>query len=254
MSGAKTEKILCGRETLILETQDWDTKMLGLSCGRVLEIQGEAKVPDYSALPTRLKELGYEYVIARRPQSEWTRLHALQAAGFYLVDGILSFASTLKGQVPEPEGLFRLAKPEDADVIGELAGRSFVHSRFHNDPLLSAEVARRVHVEWARNSCMGQAADAVLIGEVNGEIAGFSTCRIQGSKGTIVLVAVDPRFKGQGWGKKLTAKACNWFVRQKIAQIEIQTQTSNLTAVSLYSRAGFDLQSSSFTLRWAAKS
>jgi ribosomal protein S18 acetylase RimI-like enzyme len=149
------------------------------------------------------------------------------------------------------ENGLRLATAADSEPVAELAARSFVYSRFHNDPKLSPEIARRVHYEWARNSVLGQAADAVWVSEARGQIVGFITARLMGEVGSIVLIAVDPAFAGQGHGKKLVAQAQNWFAEKGVKRVEVQTQTANLPALALYFHTGFRLRSASFTLRWS---
>jgi len=242
--------VACGNETVTLEPLSWDTQVLGLNSARVVDIAGSSATPDYAALTSKLRSLGFQYVIARRPQAEWSRFRAFEAAGFQLVDGILSYRREL-GSVPHATGNFRVATAADATAVGEMAARTFVYSRFHNDPLLSGKMAAHVHNEWAKNSVLGKAADCVWLAEENGRLMGFCTGKISGETGSIVLLAVDKNFSGRGLGHNLSYKVCEWFKLQGAKVVTVQTQTSNVPAMSLYTSAGFQPFQSSYTLRWA---
>src|SRR5665213_1981472 len=83
--------VKCGSSTITVEKLDWDSRLLGLHVARVTEIQGSGSPRDFSALTLKLKEQGFQYVTARRPQEENLNIIALEAAGFELLDGIISF-------------------------------------------------------------------------------------------------------------------------------------------------------------------
>ncbi|MGE4133583.1 MAG: GNAT family N-acetyltransferase [Bdellovibrionales bacterium] len=245
-------KIKCGIQTVVVEPQPWDSNLLGRQCGRVVDILGNSVNPDYRALPDGLRQAGMDYVILRRPQDRWAELHALEAAGFRILDGILTLHRDLKVTPAQSQKGIRLAGEADADGLGQMAARVFRYSRFHNDPLLSDEIAAKVHYEWTRNSCLGSAAKAVLVAEEDGKPAGFVTCKdLGGGSGQINLVSVDVGFQGKGWARKLSEHACAWFSENGFSQVEVQTQTSNFSAMRAYLGAGFAVEKSWFTLRWA---
>ena len=71
--------------------------------------------------------------------------------------------------------------------------------------------------------------------------------------GSIGLIAVDSADSGQGLGKTLVNKACQWLREQNCKLVNVLTQTDNFAAIRLYMAAGFAPVSSSVTLRWAAR-
>lgn len=247
---SKTLSVLSGIDNVIIEVLEWDSLILGRRCARIKETEAiHNGRHDFSDLVYKFKEIGVEYVVARRPQGEWQRLHAFQRAGFVVVDGILTFRKALTAMGGDREAV--PAGAEDADQLAALAARNFSFSRFHNDPLLTQSQAEQVHAEWVRNSCLGSAADAVWKIESEGVAAGFVTCKIKDGVGEIVLICVAREFAGRGLGLKLMSRACDWFLDKGIKTVQIQTQTHNLAAMALYFKSGFAPYGSSFTLRWA---
>jgi ribosomal protein S18 acetylase RimI-like enzyme len=143
--------------------------------------------------------------------------------------------------------------------LGDIGATAFSQDRFHDDPMLAPGVADELHREWAKNSIRGTAADAVIVGSVDGEIAGFVTCRLRHDLrpilgkllGTIVLVATGPQYQGRGLGTAMTIAAMEWFALQKCDLVDVGTQAANKSAQGLYQKCGFVPVSNSITLRCA---
>lgn len=255
----KTNLILGSSENLTVSYLDWDSKVLERRCASISEMSEvvEGQKFDYSSLPSEFIKHKWEYVIVRRPQSEWPRIQAMEDAGFRTVDGIVEFVRELQNLTPVrvPDNYqVRLAEKNDADKVGDLAVKTFSISRFHNDPLLTKVQVDRVHREWARNSCLGQAADGVLLIETEESLSGFITCGIKDNVGTIGLIGVDPHDSGKGLGAVLVQKACHWFAEQGCQWVRVLTQTNNHAAMKLYTRTGFDPVGTFVTLRWSITS
>lgn len=243
-------------EAVTVEAREWDSQVLGLRTARVNEIKRlEGGAGSYPLLVNGLMQAGFEYVTARRPQSDWAQIHRLEAAGFHILDGILEFAFALdqreRSSAKASRYPLRLSRVSDALGVAELSARTFTLSRFHNDPRLTRAQADRVFFEWARNSCLGVVAKAVWIGEDGAKPVGFITCKLAGQTGVIDLVGVDSTATGQGLGSALVRQACEWFAEQGCTRVTVQTQTSNLVAIQLYSRLNFTPSACSLTLRWA---
>lgn len=257
-------------ETVSVEALSWDSNILGMRCAALREIkvcQGvdsgrhrrddSASIDVYVPLMRELEKAGMEYVTVRRPQHEWARIHALEHAGFRVVDGIIEFQEPVKAEAEKPSSAvwnFRRAIPDDAVNAARLAARMFKISRFHNDPLLTAAQAERVHSEWAKNSCIGKAADAVWLAEADAGLLGFVTCKLEGEhQGRIVLIGVDASYAGIGLGSALVRRASMWFGEKGCKIVSVQTQTDNFAAIRLYTKCGLDPVSSYVTLRWSAR-
>lgn len=244
-------------ELIALQCLEWDTRILGLRTGRLTEFAGEAARPSYPGLDDLLRSSGFEYVTVRRPVGEWARLRALEEAGFRLVDGILSFTKSISS-TPIASGGANAVRAHlggDTEAVVSLAIATFKRSRFHNDSAISNEAADRLHGEWARNSCTGQAAKAVLVVEDGSHLGGFITCKFGAdpSIGVIDLVGVDPRSAGKGFGRALVEASEAWFAQNGCKSIQVQTQIDNFAAIRLYFGTGFVPTETFATLRWSAK-
>lgn len=243
-------------ELLAVQSLEWDTRLLGVKTGRIIDLvsRDESRAPGYSGIADHLRALDLEYVTVRRPISEWNRLRALEAAGFRLVDGILSFTRKIENSTPVSKGT-RLAKASDTEAIAELAIATFKRSRFHNDSAISNDAADRLHGEWARNSCKGTAAKAVLVVDDDRKVGGFITCKFGSdlSIGVIDLVGVAPSSAGKGIGRSLVEASCVWFASHGCKEVHVQTQIDNFAAIRLYTGAGFAPSATFATLRWSAE-
>lgn len=250
-----------------MEDQPWDTRVLGLRCARIADfktiMETSSRLPlpydFYQPLVRAIAKNGWEYVITRLPAGQWRRYHLLENAGFRFIDQILGFR--------RPEGVplpnvsqdvhLRLAQLADEGVVAELSAKSFVRSRFHNDPLLSPDQCRRIYSEWGANSVRGQAAQWVWVAETDRRIVGFITLKTKEERGikagAIDLIGVLPEFSGRGVGQTLVARGCEWLSSQGIPTVQVQTQSDNFAAIQLYTRMGFKPEFAGVTLRWSSR-
>lgn len=237
-------------QTIFLERQPWDSQVLERECARITDIH--AASINLIQLPAELERRGFEYVTARFEIEKANLIDGLLNVGFERVDGIISFQLDLTQTTNFPDvPEIRQATATDAQEVAELAARTFKYSRFHNDPVITDAQARKVHYEWAKNSCLGQAADIVWVMVQENRIVGFSTVAVKGDVGFIVLVCVDQDYSGRGIAGRLTQACCNWIKRKSLRAATVQTQDVNLAAQSVYIRQGFREVQRWTTVRWA---
>jgi ribosomal protein S18 acetylase RimI-like enzyme len=87
----------------------------------------------------------------------------------------------------------------------------------------------------------------VVVGEQGGKIVGFVAGRIRalppyfgsGAIGTISEVYVRPQYRSAGIGRRLLARAVDWFSHQQIRRIELQVVAGNPAAVHFYEQLGW---------------
>ena len=253
----------------------WDSQQLRMPAARIDYLLAAGSYNEQRSVKEMLLEellveaqnLGVWHMSARVDASDLSSLHVLEEAGFLTVDGILTFALDLKAHsAVEPVNDFkiRLATADDGAEAAALARTAYVYDRFHADPFIDRELADELHADWARNSCDGKAANAVLIAGDQSGLLGFVTCKLppdSGSdssasrnssdfrRGTIVLVASAPQARGRGVGYSLTMAALEWFRQSGCETVEVGTQLSNIPASRLYQTCGFRLQATSVSLR-----
>jgi len=249
----------------------WDTEQLGLRVGKldfVKSVRRQNISEEMLAhfIETVLKkiqaELKLEYIITRIKASDVALSMALEINGFRIIDGILTFMRDLNQAPPVEENINKnliveFGCQDRVEEIIKLAEKMYIYDRFHNDPLIPKERADKLHGVWLDNSCKKRVVDEVIIGVLNGKLAGFVTCKlhrkleeITGLKvGTIVLVGTSPEFRGQSVAYTLTIESLKWFKRKGIRFVEVGTQISNIPASRLYEKAGFKLINTSLTFR-----
>lgn len=252
---------------LQMEHLAWDTEVLRFSVARITWWLG-ALGPSGLRWRQQLlrwaidesRKRGERYLLIRLPAADIEGIHQLEASGFRLVDGVLTFGCDLSQLRPEEEqsvdGL-RISATTAADVpaLEETAAASFRIDRFHSDPFIGQERADELHRQWVRSSCQGF-ADCVLVA-YDGDPIGFTTLKLDSVAssvagvgiGLVVLVAVAPSSRRRGVARQLTLASLAWFRATGCSWVEVGTQLANIRASRVYESAGFSLVGSSLTFR-----
>ena len=243
----------------------WDSDVLQLATARMdllpcIAVSGIASIQE-SLITSILEDCsacGIQYVTTRIPAVEHFSVHALESTGFQLIDGIQTFGCQLNaGQRTRPAVAVRQLQPGDINEVCHIARSAYGHDRFHNDPAIDKDRADLLYETWVRNSCLGKAADGVVVAVECGRVAGFVTCKIDRSSekhvgsaiGTIVLVATARDYQAKGIGLATTLGALEWFRERDVNFVQVGTQITNVPAARLYESAGFRYMSATLTYR-----
>jgi RimJ/RimL family protein N-acetyltransferase len=238
---------------------EWDTEQFGIPAARLDLLEASGSNSDARAHKRELlravlaqcREGGIRHLSARVDTGDLATIPALEEAGFELVDGIQTFGLRIHGNLlPAPSGT-RLFEPRDLPEVLEIGRTAFVFDRFHADPALPTVVADRVNESWTRNCCLGIAADAVVVAQVEGRVASYVTCRADrlARNGIIILVATAVWARGRGAASRASSAALHWFAGQGLEAVEVGTQFRNIPAARLYESLGFRLTRTSLTFR-----
>ena len=183
-AGTLQHRIESGNGIAAWSALAWDTDQFGMAAARLDGSGSSGILPRIASAKTQLlrdvlaecREAGIRHLSARVDTGDFTTIHALEEAGFELIDGIQTFRLSLKGIIATPPPGTRLFEPKTC--------RKFSKSQdcFHLRPLscrpvASAGVGDQVNESWTRNCCLGTAADAVVVAEEEGRVASFVTCR-----------------------------------------------------------------------------
>ncbi len=140
----------------------------------------------------------------------------------------------------------------------ELAVQAGGWSRFSVDPDVPREKFVELYRIWIERSVRREIANEVLVAETSGpdrqtenerdeaegaELAGMVTLSAADGAGSIGLIAVSPRHRGQGVGSSLMEAAHDWMRAQGAERASIITQMANEPACRLYRRTGYALAS-----------
>ena len=173
------------------------------------------------------------FCYAKLSETDTELSRVLGAAGFYLVETLLTFMKK-----PSQDGVMdsrlREARASDCQSVTRIAERSFRFSRFHADPNLNQDLANRIKAAWAGNFFQGQRGHRMLVAEEHGHLCGFILL-VENPQATAVdLIAVDPAFQGQGLGTALLSAA-----ERKGRRILAGTQKANFASCQMYQKCGY---------------
>ena len=162
--------------------------------------------------------------------------HAAEEAGFRQMDVRVELACRAQGgSLAEP---VREARDEDQDTLRGIASSSHGATRFYADPNFPDDGCDALYDTWIRRSLEGW-ADGVLVGEVDGRVAGYVSCHLDGATGSIGLIAVDESARGHGLGVDLASSAIAWCAGRGAERMTVVTQGRNVPALRTFQRAGF---------------
>ena len=133
--------------------------------------------------------------------------------------------------------------PRDEHIL-KIAKKSFIYSRFFNDPWLPEDKAKSIYVHWTE--CAFDKPDRYfIITKRQGKIAGYLifSINLEIYLATIELVAVDDVYKGQNVGKSLIDELKIFACMRGIRSVKVGTQIENIIATKFYNRCGFQYAS-----------
>lgn len=163
---------------------------------------------------------------------------------FQLVDVRVTLERDIKnGAVPELSDTCAVVRPcrsSDVPRLRCLAAGSHRDSRFYSDRHYPRLLCDELYATWIEKSCWGVLAHTVLVAELEGEAAGYVSCRRHSAgEGEIGLFAVAAQSQRAGLGRSLIEAALGWFQEQDINRVTVVTQGRNTKAQRLYQRCGF---------------
>jgi dTDP-4-amino-4,6-dideoxy-D-galactose acyltransferase len=210
-----------------------------------------------------INTLSLDYLIARFASADRSINHLLESYGFVTLDCVvtLSMKSTGVPPIVSNNAQFNIREACDSDLrsLKKLAYSSYTFDRFHTDPIISHELADKLHAVWTENCLKGDTADMVLVAEQDGVILGYIACKVnKGAReflnvgiGNIVLIATSKEYQRKGIAQALIHKSLGWMKSKNIDLLEVATQIQNVPALWLYQKMGFKIVSSNITMRKA---
>jgi len=174
----------------------------------------------------RISADGYERAVtaALRPSDA----HVFEGAGFALKERLHVLRHDLQGDLGAPDDRLRRARRRDRSDVLDVDRRAF-ESFWHlgADGLqdaLNATTSVRFRVLDERG------------------IVGYAVCGRAMDIGYLQRLAVHPDHVRQGIGSALVMDAIRWLRRRRSRMMLVNTQESNTTALALYRRLGFQLE------------
>lgn len=226
-----------------LQNLEWDSDFFGV---RVHKIIGEIKeTADYQgvgkALNESLSELAY-YSSENKLRLE----NNLEKYYIEPVDGKITYSKKLSKDYKPCNLISSYTHSFPSEVLVRLAIESGIYSRYNIDKKIGREKYEELYKLWIINSVNKEIAQEVLVYQIQSEIVGFVTLKLNGKIAEIGIIAVDKNFRGQGIGKALMQEAENWFINHGGSKIQVTTQLKNIPASKLYERCGYNIESKEY--------
>ncbi len=138
-----------------------------------------------------------------------------------------------------------LYEGEDDARLAAITDAAF-HSgtRFHLEPAFSPTSVTSLHRRWMQNLIDDESV-SIWVHRMDDTITGYITLA-QGDRpasGHVGLVGVDPAFRRRGIGQGLLA-ALESEVQPLLDEITVVTESANIAALRLYTRAGYTIRQS----------
>lgn len=226
-----------------------DQARFGVTTARVDGLTAD-RVPEVLA---RSRADGVTFIIARCAATDFETVHALERAGFLLMDTLVYWARDLR-KTPLPfsdsDATICPARADEAEQVAALARAAFrgYFGHYHADERLDRAAADETYASWAERSVRGEAADAVLVAELDGALAGLITLRMNDAdEGEGILFAVSPTMQRRGISRALMAGALAWCAEQGASRMVISTQLMNVASQKAWARTGFEFSHAYYT-------
>jgi ribosomal protein S18 acetylase RimI-like enzyme len=235
---------------VVWSRQAFESEQLGREVGRVERIEGwnSDDRDTFGALAAgavrAMAAAGIEIASCRLPETSRREIHALESAGFRVVECLLTLGQALPESLPAPVRVGPMRAGEE-EACAALAGRVFQYDRFHWDPRIDDSAADRLKRAWILNSARGR-ADTMLVARDGGEVVGFNACIRSGDTAAIDLIGVAPEARGGGLGKALVEASLAHYAGAAREMI-VGTQSKNIASLAMYQRTGFRIRDSHLT-------
>lgn len=219
------------------EISPMDAERFGIRTARA----GGVTAEELAGLLASCRDAGIELVIARCPAADLGAVQAMERAGLQLMDAQVLYTGRLVEAASRPRGAVRQYEPADLEPIVELARAAFAgySGHYHADPRLPRHLCDEVYASWAERCCRGEAADTVLVAELDGRLAGFSGFgMVADGEARLQLGAVASWARGHQLYTEMALAGMSWARDAGAVAMSAITQTTNLPAQHSWLRAG----------------
>jgi GNAT superfamily N-acetyltransferase len=140
----------------------------------------------------------------------------------------------------------RLARPEDAEALTNLAGQL-------GYPSTVAQIRKRFEMLLERSE-----ENAVFVAESDGNILGWVhthiyTLLVDDPETEIGGLVVDEKYRGQSIGEKLMRAAEAWTLEKGCSSVYLRSNVIRTQAHEFYKRLGYDIVKSQYAFRKVLK-
>ena len=197
-------------------------------------------------------------LIVRCATSEFGAVHAMERAGFLLMDTLVYYSRDLaRRPIPARMGSIpiRPIRPGEEEVVKSIAVESFrgYFGHYHADERLEKYKCDEAYEYWAYRSCVSRdVADEVLVAEHGGSVSAFCTFRVNAQEeGEAVLSGVSPSAQRRGIYRELLIAGMEWCLSRGSVRMVLSTQITNIAVQKVWVRLGSEPTHACYTLhKW----
>ncbi len=217
---------------------DWDSEFFSKNIATVVNIN----------LVTAEQLAQYELVCNKVRTDDYSTIDMFSALNFKIVEGELSFEKHIKADQNQEYSFEQyIARETDITQLVSLAKVSYSASRFRL-PWFNNTQKEKFYGKWIEKAVLGTFDDICLILKDGNNIQGFISLKKDNLNLSIGLIAVSKAYQGKGIAKKLLALAEQYAIQHQCSKMLVATQSSNLTAINLYTRNNYSISQSSYWL------
>lgn len=239
-----------------IELNALESDRFGIVAARLTDPAAPLDVVDAAA-----KAADVDLITTRVDAGDLPRIHALEAAGFRLMDTLVYYQRALGDDVVVPDAgpdiSLRLASADDSPAVSAIAQAAFqgYFGHYHADPRLEDAAADAAYVQWAEKSVAAASSEApVIVACDPGGPVGFLTLRQNSlEEFELVLSGIDAESQKKGLYTTLIAEGVLLSRKAGARRVITSTQVNNYGVQRVWSRMGFSHYRSLYTLhKWYA--
>lgn len=225
---------------MAIEILEWDSRFFGYPVGSVTFPSPPAWELEILPILNQARQIGLRLLYLATPPLTDNLRGTLQRAGVKPVGIKVGYSKTINGAAPVATEIPVSPCYESSMELEALALQSGSHSRFHVDPGFQNREFERLYGEWLVCSLRGDGGKRVFIAGTINAPRGLITVE-PGQIVRIGLLVVDPRWRGQGLGRRLVAEAEHFCLQNKYFKLQVATQAENHDACRFYESCGFSM-------------
>lgn len=174
----------------------------------------------------------------------------LESYRFNVVDTNITFDRDItKNTKRKIAAKIRPAEKKDIVAATRLAADNFRYTRFHLDPCIGPETAKKIKGEWVKNYFSGTRGEQLLVAEVDAKVIGLIQLFFPDDNSVVIdLIVVDKEYMRKGIATDLIHYTEDMY--QDKDKIIVGTQIANIPSARLYEKLGFKLFKTRYVLHY----
>ncbi len=214
----------------------WDTDYFGVNSARV-NLNGIVSEKNQDEIIKFCKK--YDFItISNSNNIKENNYWIGNKTSAFLADLNIQFLKVIDKQECQVQDTYVANNFYRNEQIINIARKSFIYSRFFNDPKLPEEKAKNIYLHWTE-CAFDQKDKYFVICEKEGNVVGYILFSFKEDSSVIELIAVDEKYQGQKVGKSLINTMESFVIDLGIKKIKVGTQVNNKFAVQFYTAMEF---------------